>query len=71
MPPSIRQQLLESLGELSELAPDVRLGQLIANLSYSAIAPTEEAIWGVDDQQLLTAVRDQIERLSASTQASR
>ena len=30
----VRQQVLRLLSEISELNPDVRLGQLVANLSY-------------------------------------
>jgi len=59
-----RQEILRLLERLSELAPDVRFGQLIANLSYRAVAPTIEAIWDMDDEQLLLAIRDQIADLS-------
>ena len=59
-----RQEILRLLDRLSELAPDVRFGQLIANLSYLAVAPTNEAIWDMEDEQLLTAIRQQIADLS-------
>lgn len=59
-----RKQVLELLGCLSELAPDVRFGQLIANLSYRAVAPTTEAIWDMEDAQLISAIRAQIADLS-------
>jgi hypothetical protein len=55
-----RQEILQLLERLSELTPDVRFGQLIANLSYLAIGPTNEAIWDMEDQQLLTAIRQHI-----------
>jgi hypothetical protein len=45
-----RRDILQSLERLSELAPDVRFGQLIANLSYLAIGPTNEAIWDMEDE---------------------
>lgn len=57
---SQRQEILKLLACLSELAPDVRFGQLIANLSYRAVAPTAEAIWDMEDEQLLLALRHQI-----------
>ena len=57
-----RQEILRLLDRLSELAPDVRFGQLIANLSYLAVAPTNEAIWDMEDEQLLAAARRLIER---------
>ena len=33
-----RREILKLLAEVSELAPDVRFGQLVANLSYLAVA---------------------------------
>jgi hypothetical protein len=59
-----RQEILRLLERLSELAPDVRFGQLIANLSYLAVAPTNEAIWDMEDEQLLVAIRKHITDLS-------
>jgi hypothetical protein len=62
-----RQELLRLLEQLSELTPDVRFGQLIANLSYLAVAPTNEAIWDMEDEQLLVAIRKHIADLSQTT----
>jgi len=59
-----RQELVGLLERLSELTPDVRFGQLIANLSYLAIGPTNEAVWDMEDEQLATAIRKQIADLS-------
>ena len=59
-----RRETLQALERLSELTPDVRLGQLVANLSYFAIGPTNEAIWDMEDEQLLEAIRQQIADLS-------
>jgi hypothetical protein len=59
-----RREILQLLERLSELAPDVRFGQLIANLSYLAVAPTNEAIWDMEDEQLLVAIRQHIADLS-------
>lgn len=61
---SQRQEILRLLERLSELAPDVRFGQLVANLSYRAVAPTNEAIWDMEDEQLLSAIQGQIADLS-------
>ncbi len=64
-----RRELLHVLGELSEQCPEVRLGQLISNLGTLAKGPTVEAIWDVEDEELLEAARRQLEvfraRLSA------
>lgn len=60
----IRQEVLKALAELSELAPDFRFGQMVANLSYMAVAPTVEAVWDMEDHELLAAIRQRIEDLS-------
>ena len=59
-----RTELLRTIEELSALAPDVRLGQLVANLSYLAKGPTSEAIWDVQDEELLAAAKRQLRDLS-------
>jgi hypothetical protein len=59
-----RTELLRTLEELSALAPDVRLGQLVANLSYAAQGPTSEAIWEVQDEELLAAAKRQLRDLA-------
>ena len=61
---STRREILSSLERLSELTPEVRFGQLIANLSYLAIGPTNEAIWDMEDEQLLETIRQHIVELS-------
>jgi hypothetical protein len=62
-----RQEILKLWERLSELTPDVRFGQLIANLSYLAAGPTNEAIWDVEDEQLLGAIRKHIADLLQRT----
>ncbi|HZL35146.1 MAG TPA: hypothetical protein VFC78_07540 [Tepidisphaeraceae bacterium] len=55
-----RREILLAMEELSDCFPDVRLGQLIANLSYMAKGPSSEAIWDVEDEELLAAARKQL-----------
>jgi len=52
-----RADLLRLLAELSEADPDLRLGQLIANLATLAVGPTPEAVWDAEDDELLGAAR--------------
>ena len=66
-----RREVLQALERLSELTPDVRFGQLIANLSYLALGPTNEAVWEMEDNQLLEAIRQHTSDLSRRQQASR
>jgi hypothetical protein len=44
-----------------EHCPDVRLGQLIVNLSSIARGPNPEAIWDVEDDELLAAAKSHLE----------
>lgn len=53
----IRQEVLQVLAELSEVAPEVRLGQLIVNLSYLARGLSNESIWDMEDSELLAVAR--------------
>jgi hypothetical protein len=61
---SQRQEILQLLERLSELTPDARFGQLVANLCYLAVGPTNEAIWDMEDEQLAAAIRKHIAELS-------
>jgi hypothetical protein len=55
-----RLELLEALSELSEQFPEVRFGQLISNLATFARGPQVEAIWDVEDKELLEAAKQQL-----------
>jgi hypothetical protein len=57
----IRQNVLQVLAEISELAPEVRFGQLIANLSYLARGLSNESIWDMEDEELLAVARKHLE----------
>ena len=59
----IRAEILARLELLSELLPDMRFGQLIANMSHAALGPSIESIWDVEDAELLDAINQQIENL--------
>ena len=61
----VRQEALQVLAELSELVPEVRLGQLMANLSYLARGLSNEAIWDMEDDELLTVARKHLEEWRA------
>ncbi len=61
----VRQEVLQAPTEISELAPEVRLGQLIANLSYLARGLSNESIWDMEDDELLAAARKHLEEWRA------
>jgi hypothetical protein len=57
----VRQEVLQVFVELSELVPEVRLGQLMVNLSYLARGLSNESIWDMEDDELLAAARKHLE----------
>jgi len=57
-----RAELLKVLSELSELHPDWRLGQMIANLAMSAGRTEASAIWDLEDDEAIAAARRLIAR---------
>jgi hypothetical protein len=63
----LRQDILRVLEELSGLCPEVRFGQLIANLSYLARGATTEAIWDMEDEELLAAAKSHLDNLQRRT----
>jgi hypothetical protein len=56
----IRRELLNVLAELSTACPEMRFGQLIANLSTLARGLSAEGIWDAEDEELLAAARKQL-----------
>jgi hypothetical protein len=56
----VRQELLAVLAELSAMCPDMRFGQLIANLSTLARGLSAEGLWDVEDDELVAAAREQL-----------
>ena len=61
----VRKEVLQVLAELSELVPEVRFGQLIVNLSYLARGLSNESIWDMEDDELLTVARKHLEEWRA------
>ena len=56
----VRQEALQVLAEFA--MPEVRLGQLVANLSYLARGLSSDPIWNMEDEELLAAAREHLER---------
>ena len=62
-------QLIESLAELRRALPSMRLGQLIANLATVARGAVPGATWDVEDEELIAAVRWQLDQLATRNEA--
>jgi hypothetical protein len=56
----IRQELLTLLAALSTACPEMRFGQLIANLSTLAKGLSAEGLWEAEDEELLAAAQQQL-----------
>lgn len=56
----IREELLSVLCQLSSACPEMRFGQLIANLSTLARGLSPEGLWDAEDEELLAAARTQL-----------
>jgi hypothetical protein len=61
-----REELLACLAALSEAAPDLRLGQLVANLATLAQGAKVEAVWDTEDDEMLAAARRLVEHYRAA-----
>ena len=50
-----QERLGRVLAELSELYPDWRLGQIVANVVSWARGPSNASVWDISDEEFLTA----------------
>ena len=55
----LQQDILRSLTALCELSPDVRFGQLIANLGFLAEDMSERTLWEIEDGELLQVIENE------------
>ena len=53
MIPATQHELIEKLIDLQQLSPDVRFGQLLANLGFLVKDQTDLSLWDVEDARLL------------------
>ena len=56
----LKQDILKAMMELVEYTPDIRFGQLVANLAVIARGPFPEAVWDMEDDELLMAVQSHV-----------
>jgi hypothetical protein len=58
-----RAELIDLIGKISAVYPEMRLGQLLCNLASMARGPQPESVWDVEDQEILTTARQLLEGL--------
>lgn len=66
-----RRQVLELLSELSDLYPDMRLGQFLTWFACAARGQAVEAIYDAEDNELLAVMKSHVEKRKADLTASR
>jgi hypothetical protein len=62
---TLHDELIESLAELRRALPSMRLGQLVANMATVARGAVPGAVWEAEDEELLRAMRWQLEQLAS------
>ncbi len=65
-----RTKLLNLLSEVVELSPDVRVGQLLANLGFLVEARSGASVWEVQDRDLLKVIEQHRDELVLRQQTS-
>lgn len=68
MTADVRQEALTTLAEVAALAPEVRLGQLMAHLGFLGEDQVERSLWDVEDDELLAVLRRHRSELLARLQ---
>ena len=53
MIPAIHSELMEKLADIHQLSPDIRFGQLLANLGFLVEDETDHTLREVEDYRLL------------------
>lgn len=57
----LKREILRAMADLVDHTTEVRFGQLIANLAVIARGPSPEAVWDMEDDELLAAVKSHIQ----------
>lgn len=63
-------ELIESLAELRRALPSMRLGQLLVNMATVARGAVPGAIWEAEDDELLAAIRWQLQQLTSRAEGA-
>lgn len=61
---TVRRDLLRVLIEISAVAPQIRMGQMISNFAF--IAAPDESIYDVEDHKLLEIAKDYLKAKTGS-----
>jgi hypothetical protein len=53
MIPGTEHELIEKLTDIQQLSPNIRFGQLLANIGFLVEDQTDQSIWDVEDARLM------------------
>ena len=70
MTADVRQEALAALAELAALAPDVRLGQLMAQVGFLGDDQVGRSLWDIEDEELLAVLSRHRSELAARQQGT-
>lgn len=56
MSTTTQHALIAKLADLWELSPDVRFGQLLANLGFLVEDQTDQSLWDIEDDRLASVM---------------
>jgi hypothetical protein len=68
MTPDVRREALAALAELSDLVPEVRIGQLVVHLGFLSEDEGGRGLGDIEDDELLAVIRrhrEEVARLSS------
>jgi hypothetical protein len=68
MSADMRREALTVLAELAALAPEVRLGQLMAHLGLLSEDQLDRSLWDIEDEELLAVLHRHRSELIARQQ---
>jgi len=57
MTSDLRREVLAMLAETAALAPEIRLGQLMAHLGFLGEDELDRSLWDMEDEQLLAILQ--------------
>ena len=66
---ALRDGLLQILSEFGDYAPNLRFGQLIANLAFLARSSGPSDVYDAEDEELLEAARSHLSDLKRRSEA--
>ena len=66
-----QREILTLLAEVWALAPDVRVGQLMAQLGFLGEDQTGRTLWDIDDEELFAVLAQHRDELLARTSHSK